>query len=180
MKSLRGIILIIITTSVVSLNFLPILSQDNDPDKYILLVYHEEDRINPGDLVTLKAELFLRQIRLISPNNVRIEGIFHLSPSNTTLFSLEHEGNGIFTYSLAIPKSNRDYDLTIRFKAYFIDDLIATNSMKITIEKQISTSVNPDLPLFTPDVDLTIRIGFFLCVLGILLLAEYGIKRTKS
>jgi hypothetical protein len=37
----------------------------------------------------------------------------------------------------------------------------------------------PNPPLFTLDVDLTLRIGLFLCVLGAMVLAVYGIKRTK-
>jgi hypothetical protein len=179
-KRLRGIILIIILTLVVSLNFLPILSQKDGPDKYILMVYKEEDRINSGDLVALKAELFLGQTRITYSNNVRIEGKFQLFPSNTTIFCFEHEGRGIFTYNLEIPNRTRDYDLIIRFNAYIGDELMAYNSKKLTIEKQSYTSVNPDPPSSSPDVDLPLRISFFLCVLGVLLLTEYGIKRTKS
>ena len=135
MKRLRGIILIIISMLVISHNFLPILSEKDDPDKYLLVVYHEEDRINPGDLVTLKAELFLGQTRFTNSNNVRIEGILQLSSSNTTFFTFEYEGKGIFTHNLSIPNGNRDYYLTIRYNAYISDELIAYNSNKITIER---------------------------------------------
>jgi hypothetical protein len=132
----------VITTLIVSLSFLPVLAQENDPNKYLLIIYYEGDRTNTGDLVTLKAELFLEGKRLRDPNNVRIEGSIQIPPPNFMQFTLEYEGKGIFTYVLTIPNINEVYDLPIHFNAYIGDENVAYNWITIPIENNLSTGMN--------------------------------------
>ncbi|MHA1968020.1 MAG: hypothetical protein ACW964_09475 [Candidatus Hodarchaeales archaeon] len=142
MGRLKRFYFIIISILILSSGFLPSLAQENEHNEYFLIVYYEGDRNNTGDLVTLKAELFLEGTRLADPKNVRIEGSNQIPPPNSMEFTLEHEEKGIFTYIFTIPNITGIYELPIHFNAYIEDEFVASHSITIPIENQLSTLMN--------------------------------------